>query len=120
GSVLIFLLVDLAPGDPAKLLAERRYGSKATTDVVAEVRAELGTDRSLPERYLHWIGNALSGDFGNSFQNDRPVATDLLDRVGVSAALILSAAVFALILGVLLVGLGAWRAGGWIDRLTRA
>lgn len=120
GSVLIFLLVDLAPGDPAKLLAERRYGSKATHEVVARVRAELGLDRSIPERYWAWIQDALSGDFGRSFQNDRPVAVDLAERVGVSSVLVLSAAVVALILGVILVGLGAWRAGGWVDRGTRA
>lgn len=120
GSVLIFLLVDLAPGDPAKLLAERRYGSKATADVVAQVRSDLGLDQSMPERYLSWIQNAFSGNFGNSFQNDRPIATDLAERAGFSAVLILSAAVVALVLGVFLVGLGAWRAGGWVDRGTQA
>lgn len=119
-SVLIFLLVDLAPGDPSKLLAERRYGSKATTGVVAQVRAELGLDQSMVERYLSWIGNAFSGDFGHSFQNDRPVAADLAERIGVSSILIVSAAVVALLLGVLLAGLGAWRADGWVDRGTRA
>ncbi|WP_020121956.1 ABC transporter permease [Streptomyces canus] len=118
-SVLIFLLVDLAPGDPAKLLAERRYGANTTVENVAQVRSELGLDRSAAERYLSWIGHALRGDFGNSFQNGRLVAQDLTEKVGVTVILILCAAVFALLLGVLLAGLGAWRPGGWIDRATR-
>lgn len=119
-SVMIFLLVYLAPGDPAKLLAERRYGTKATRDVVAQVRSELGLDQSMPERYLHWIRDVLFGDFGHSYQNARPVATDLMERIGASSILILSGAVVSLIVGILLVGLGAWRAGGWVDRGTRA
>ncbi|WP_236794215.1 ABC transporter permease [Amycolatopsis sp. GM8] len=118
-SVLIFLLVDLAPGDPAKLLAERRFGATSTMENVAQVRAELGLDRSAPERYLSWIGHAFRGDFGSSFQNGRSVAHDLADKVGVSLILVLCAALVALVLGVLLAGLGAWRPGGWIDRATR-
>ena len=57
-----FVLLDMTPGDPA----ERFAGLNATPEVVEAVRIDLGLDGSLWERYLRWLGNALTLDFGDS------------------------------------------------------
>jgi peptide/nickel transport system permease protein len=61
-SILIFLLIELLPGDPAVIA----LGETATPDAVVAMRHEMGLDRPLPERYLRWLGSALTGDFGRS------------------------------------------------------
>ncbi len=61
-SMLIFLLVEFLPGDPAVIA----LGETATPEAVVAMRHEMGLDRPLPERYVRWLGNALTGDFGRS------------------------------------------------------
>ena len=60
-SILIFGLQQLMPGDPAMILAGEERGDP---QVLAQIRAELGLDRSIPEQYLIWMGKVLTGDFG--------------------------------------------------------
>jgi len=62
-SVLVFCLQQLMPGDPAMVLAGEERGDPR---VVAQIRAELWLDRSLPAQYAHWMGNVLHGDLGTS------------------------------------------------------
>src|SRR5258707_14607870 len=69
-SIVIFLLVQLAPGDAATAL----LGPQATEAAKLELRQALGLDRSLPVQYLAWLARALSGDFGKSIATQLPVA----------------------------------------------
>ncbi len=71
-SILIFMLAELLPGDPAVIA----LGETATPDAVAALRHEMGLDRPLPERYIRWLGSALTGDFGRSTTGK--TVTDLL------------------------------------------
>jgi peptide/nickel transport system permease protein len=64
---LTFLLVRLAPGDPAALLAP----PSATAADLARTRAELGLDRPLVVQYGRWLGALLAGDLGTSFASGR-------------------------------------------------
>jgi len=61
-SILIFGLIEMLPGDPAVIA----LGETATPDAVKAMRHEMGLDRSMPERYVRWLGSALTGDFGRS------------------------------------------------------
>ncbi|MDP5362217.1 MAG: ABC transporter permease [Paracoccaceae bacterium] len=62
-SVVIFVAVNLLPGD----FAEAILGQGATPEAVASIRRDLGLDQPLVTRYFDWLGGALQGDLGSSF-----------------------------------------------------
>ncbi|MBN8932438.1 MAG: ABC transporter permease, partial [Rhizobium pusense] len=97
-SLLIFLAVGLLPGD----IAQQVLGQSATPETVAAFRRELGLDQPLTWRYLTWIGGILTGDFGHSLANGRPVAELLSARLGNTLFLAAYAAAIAIPLAVLL------------------
>jgi len=65
--ILVFLLVHLLPGDPARLAA----GPDATPETVQLVRKDLGLDLPLPQQFVRFVGGALTGDFGRSIRTKR-------------------------------------------------
>ncbi|MFT7059558.1 MAG: peptide/nickel transport system permease protein [Pseudorhodobacter sp.] len=93
-SLVIFAVVEVVPGDPAAYM----LGVNARPDTVAALRAELGLDVSLPQRYLNWTTGMLRGDFGQSYTYRSPVAKMIADRVWVSLPL----AFYALTLSTLI------------------
>ena len=56
-TIIVFLIISLIPGDPATAI----LGSYATPENVAKINKDLGLDKSLPERYLIWLGNIIQG-----------------------------------------------------------
>jgi len=93
-SVVIFAVIEIAPGDPASFM----LGLNAQPDTVAALRAELGLDVPKSERYFNWIGGMLTGDFGMSYTYRTPVAEMITDRIWVSLPL----ALYALTLSTLI------------------
>ncbi|MCL3881351.1 ABC transporter permease [Marivita sp. GX14005] len=93
-SGVIFLVVEVAPGDPASFM----LGINAQPETVAALRAELGLDQSRLARYLQWTGGMLTGDFGTSYTYRTPVAQMIADRLWVSLPL----ALYALALSTLI------------------
>lgn len=93
-SVVIFSVVEVVPGDPAAFM----LGMNARPDTIAALRAELGLDGSVVERYLAWVGGMMRGDFGISYTYRTPVANMIADRLWVSLPL----ALFALTLTVVI------------------
>lgn len=100
-SVIIFAAVELLPGD----FAQERLGQAATPEAVAAIRKQLGLDQPPVTRYFQWLGDAMQGDFGVSFGNNRPVADQLSAKFGNTLFLAVMAAIIAvplaLTLGVL-------------------
>jgi peptide/nickel transport system permease protein len=96
-SVLVFCLQQLMPGDPAVVLAGEERGDP---QVLAQIRAELWLDRSLPVQYLHWIGNVLRGDFGMSWHVRQPVAQLIAEKLPVTLQLGGMAFLIAVLIGV--------------------
>src|SRR6202790_263134 len=96
-SVLVFGLQQLMPGDPAMVLAGEERGDPA---VLAQIRAELWLDRSLPIQYLHWIGNVLHGDLGWSWRTRQPVSSLIASKLPVTLQLGSMAFVVAGLVGV--------------------
>ncbi|GGH28374.1 peptide/nickel transport system permease protein [Cribrihabitans marinus] len=86
-SVVIFAVIEVAPGDPAAFM----LGVNAQPDTLAALRAELGLDVPKLQRYLAWVGGMLSGDFGTSYTYRTPVAQMIADRLWVSLPLALYA-----------------------------
>lgn len=93
---LSFGLVELIPGDPAQAIA----GGFATDEAVDQIRTDLGLDRPLGERYVSYVSAMVTGDLGRSFVTDRPVSTEIVERLPATIELIALALLFAGILGV--------------------
>ncbi|MEV5580511.1 ABC transporter permease [Streptomyces parvus] len=99
-SVGTFALVLLARGDPAAVLAATRAGRPATPEQIESVRVELGLDDPAPVRYLRWLADACTGDFGRSLRTNAPIGPEVADRLGVTLGLVAGSAVVAVLLGV--------------------
>ena len=111
-SLVIFGALELLPGD----LAQEILGQSATPETVAAFRRELGLDLPPHERYLDWLGGVLTGDFGNSLANGRPVAELIGTRLGNTLFLAFYAALIAVPLSLALGILAALFRNSWYDR----
>src|SRR3712207_3136642 len=77
-SVLIFLLQQLLPGDPALIMA----GEEKDPEVIEQIRRQYRLDQPLPVQYLYWIRGVLTGDLGESMRLKAPVLRSEERRVG--------------------------------------
>ncbi len=114
-TVISFLIINSAPGDPALLYMDR--SSNPTQEDIDRVRHELGLDKPLPLRYLDWLGRAVRGDFGQSFADKRPVITKIAEAAPYSLKLALLSILLGYTMAVLLGVLAAVRANTWVDHL---
>jgi peptide/nickel transport system permease protein len=112
-TVIVFLVISLIPGDPAKAI----LGTFATPENIAKVNHDLGLDRALPIQYFIWLGNLLHGDFGRSYILHRPVIDEVLDRLFPTLLLAGAALVLSSVMGLSLGILAAIRQNGWQDKL---
>ena len=107
---LMFFLLRLAPGDPARLLV----GPAATDAQVAAQRHALGLDRPLPAQYAAWLGRFVRGDWGTSIATGRPVAQTLAEAWPATVRLVGISLVLSYLLGIAVGVLQAMR-GGRLD-----
>jgi peptide/nickel transport system permease protein len=112
---IVTVSFDLIPGDPAALI----LGEFATPEAVAELRASLGLDRSLPVRFVNYVGDILQGDLGRSIRDRRPVTQILAETFPFTLQLASAAILLALLVGIPLGILAAARPGSWVDNLIR-
>jgi len=113
----VFLMVKLVPGDPAVNAAG---GLSATPEAIAQARIDFHLDDSFFSQYGRWLGNAVQGDLGASYQNKVPVGDELAKRVPVTFGLIAAATLFALLIAVPLGVLSGLRPNGGVDQGSRA
>jgi peptide/nickel transport system permease protein len=109
--VIVFMMVRLAPGDPAVLLA----GEFASPEVIERARARFGLDRSYPEQFVRFISGLVQGDLGRSTRTNRLVTDDLANFFPNTLELALAAIVVALIVGVPAGVVSALRPNGPLD-----
>src|SRR5258705_2466662 len=113
-AIFVFLLLRLAPGDPAALIA----GDDATSAQIENIRRQLGLDLPIWNQFLLWAGNILRGDLGTSIFSNMPVTTLIAQRLEPTLMLMVAtlavAVTFAIPLGVI----GAWKARTVVDRLV--
>jgi len=62
-SIVVFTVLAVLPGDPAQVAA----GTQATPEQIAALRSEYGLEGSVPQRYVHWLGDLVTGDLGTTF-----------------------------------------------------
>ena len=115
-SVMIFAIITLAPGDPARMM----LGTQATPEEVAVERTRLGLDRPIPVRYLIWLGDIASLNFGRSQSNNRPVGMLVADAFPHTLRLALLSLAVAASIGIPLGVLAAVNQNGRIDAAVTA
>ena len=111
-ATVVFLLLRLASGDPARVMA----GDMATEEAVAEIRTEMGLDQSVVSQYLRWIGALARGDLGHSLLSKQPVTRLIKARLEPTLSLAVSAILLTMVAAVPLGVLAAFRRGRWVDR----
>jgi peptide/nickel transport system permease protein len=114
--VLNFVLVHLAPGDPAVVIAGEMGG--ASKQVMAAIRVQYGLDQPLAVQILRYLGHVLRGDLGYSYYFNRPVAALVLSRMAATALLVGTAILLALVLGTALGVVAARRPRGIVAQLV--
>ncbi len=112
-SFLTYVMLDFLPGDPA--LQILGVGG-ATPEAIEAVRAELRLDDPLPVRYLGWLGDAVQGDFGRSYQSRQEVSTAIKERLPVTLEIAIMAMLMSVVIAIPLGVLSAYRAGTRLDR----
>jgi len=108
---LVFLLIHLVPGDPV----EAMLGESAQSADREALRVALGLDRSVSEQYLNYLGRLIRLDLGESFQDRRPIASILGERVPATLELTAAALSLALVLALPLGVLAARHQGTGLD-----
>ena len=115
-AVCVFLLLHLAPGDPAAIMA----GDNATPETIAAIRSKLGLDQPLWWQFVTWIGTLLQGDLGRSLFWGDPVLSLVQQRAGPTVSLTLTTLLIAVTIALGLGVTAAARAGTWMDRSVMA
>ena len=105
-SIVIFLILEVVPGDPAQFM----LGLNANPETLANLRAQMGLDQPAVTRYITWVLGMLHGDFGISYTYKTPVTELVLQRLGVSLPL----ALLSLLLTILIAFPAGILAGGII------
>lgn len=118
-SFLVYLLIYLAPADPAQMIAAQRVGGTPNVEQIAWVRASYGLDRPIPVQYGYWLRSALTGDLGYSIRTDRAIVEELGKHLRFSATLGGITMIFVLLLAAPVGVLAALQVNrGW-DQLVR-
>jgi len=95
-SITVYSVLFVLPGDPAQII----LGINATPETLANLRAELGLDKSFWAQYTDWMGNLLTGRGSWSINYDMPVYDLIISRLAVTGPLALLAMVFAVVISI--------------------
>lgn len=114
-SLITFVISNMIPGDPARLLA----GDRASDEIVAQMREKLGLNQPLWMQYAIYVKGLFHGDLGTSIRTGRPVAEDIAAFFPATLELVIVALAMSVVIGVPLgVASAVWR-NGWIDQIAR-
>jgi peptide/nickel transport system permease protein len=115
-SILVFLALEIVPGDPAQVM----LGINATDDAVAALRESLGLNKPALERYFSWVSGMLVGDFGRSYTYSVDVRELVADRIAISLPLALIALALSTIIALPVGIYAASRRGKIADTIVMA
>jgi peptide/nickel transport system permease protein len=104
-SLIVFSLINLIPGDPARIL----LGEEPSKEALETLRHELGLDRPFYARYLIWINHIVHGDLGRSVRDHRPVLDTILLKLPVTVELTITSLVVAWVIAIPSGALAAWK-----------
>ena len=115
-ALFVFSLLYIAPGDPAAVIA----GDQASPQDVERIRQSLCLDRPFVVRFAEWAGSVLTGNLGTSMFTGLPVTELIKQRLEPTFSLMFVTLLLAILVGVPIGVVSAWKAGSWIDRLLMA
>lgn len=117
-SLITFSIMQLAPGDPAAILLGGDYLLFATEEDIQQARKALGVDRPAVVQYLDWFTGFFRGDMGTSLFTGKSVSELVSTRIEPTVSMILMGIFIAIVLGIPMGILAAWKANTWIDRVV--
>jgi peptide/nickel transport system permease protein len=112
-SVLMLLMIRFVPGDIASVM----LGPRATPELREQITHQMGLDRSFFAQLTAFLGNAVTGNFGEDIISHRPILDIVLEALPNTLALAFSALALALLVGIPLGIIAALKPGSWIDSL---
>ncbi len=113
-TVVSFMLVYLAPGDPLNAIAP----ADAPADVIQALKSAYGLDKPVPVQYGLWLWRALHGDLGTSISSGRAVLGEVLSAVSNTFMLATIASLVGVCVGCVLGALAGYQRGSWIDKIA--
>lgn len=113
-TLVSFMLVYLAPGDPLNAIAP----ADAPAEVIDALKSAYGLDRPVPVQYGVWLWRAVQGDLGTSIASGRAVSTEVMSAVSNTLLLAGMAGLAGVLAGCVLGALAGYRSGSWIDRIA--
>ena len=116
-SILVFAILHAVPGDVVRLMAVRAF-AVFTPEQEARIRHQLGLDQPVVVQYVHFLGNALTGDLGRSFYTNRLVTTSILEQLPATLQLAGAGMLFAVVVGGGLGLIAAIRQNTWVDHMS--
>jgi ABC-type dipeptide/oligopeptide/nickel transport system permease component len=114
-ATLAFAVVNLLPGDPARVIG----GDLATPSAIKQIRAQLGLNEPLLTRYRHFLGDLVHGRLGDSYYTKTPITQEIWSHLPSTLELIVLSLLLASIIGLSLGGLGSYFADRLPDRVVR-
>jgi peptide/nickel transport system permease protein len=115
-SIITFVIVRLAPGDPIRLYT---FGSRATNEDIEALRHVYGLDLPMPIQYINWLGDVIHGNFGQSFIYHQDAAALFMQYIPNTLQLAVTALALQLLIGVPLGVIAALKRGTWADGAIR-
>lgn len=113
-SIVSFLLIKLAPGDPVQAYITPEMGPAD----IERIRENMGLNDPIHIQYIKWIKSVLRGNLGYSLVNHRPVATQITERLPATIGLMLTSLMFSMIIGIILGLLSAANQNKLFDRIV--
>ena len=121
-TIITFLIINLAPGDPASLKAQSATdalkGEAAAAEVVAQTKKLYGLDQPIYVRYGRWLTQIARLDFGNSYRDHRPVIEKIAAALPITLTLNILTILIVYIISIPVGAYAALKARGWPDRLS--
>ncbi|MEM3699690.1 MAG: ABC transporter permease [Candidatus Bathyarchaeia archaeon] len=113
-SLFIFLLMQMLPGDPIKLIA----GERVTPERIEELRRSWGLDQPVYIQYFYWLSHVMMGDFGYSYVTRLPVSLLIWSRVPYTIQLTFTSLVLSYFFGIPIGVVAALKRGTVVDNIT--
>lgn len=113
-TIIIFVLIRLAPGDPVLTYA----GEEKDPATIEVIRKQLGLDQPVPVQYVAWLSHAVRGDLGRSFQTKQPVLQAITERLPVTLELGLAAVTISVSVALVVGTISALNRNGLVDLLS--
>jgi peptide/nickel transport system permease protein len=114
--IITFSLMHIAPGDPVEMFFG---GPEGDQELVAQLVEEYGFNKPIWQQFLIWAGKLMKGDLGFSFVTNRPVTSMIMERLGNTLTLMATSVLIAIVVGIILGTLSAYKQYSFADNATR-